>query len=151
MGFILVLSVLGIISYITEVRLAPEPEAANWKKVIIFAAMILVSSSLLLFVSQSVLTRESIPVNKHKILEDGSSTRSRGAFVRYSTPLEMPGFCFMGTNVVSGRNDGGNGSHRVTDFLRFVSKAGGRRAVTGFDLGVNEVTFFLIKVTLIAR
>jgi P-type Mg2+ transporter len=227
--FILVLSVLAIVSYITDVRLVPQPETANWKKVIILGAMILVSSLLRfwqefrsaraakrlramvrttatvsrirtrsgtlspaeersfrdgrqevpmselvpgdiihlsagdmvpadvrliaakdLFVSQSVLTGESMPVSKHEIFEDDHAERSRAAFARHATPLEMPGFCFMGTNVVSGVGTAvtvATGSR--TFFGSLAGKVVGHRAVTSFDLGVNQVTFFLIKITLI--
>ena len=41
--FILVLLILAIVSYITDVYLAREPQAVDWKKVIILATMILVS------------------------------------------------------------------------------------------------------------
>ena len=44
--FILVLLILAIVSYITDVYLAREPQAVDWKKVIILATMILVSGIL---------------------------------------------------------------------------------------------------------
>src|ERR1700674_4576073 len=44
--FILVLLILAIVSYITDVYLAREPQAVDWKKVIILATMILVSGVL---------------------------------------------------------------------------------------------------------
>ena len=44
--FILVLLVLAGVSYVTDVYLADEPQAADWKKVIILAAMILVSGAI---------------------------------------------------------------------------------------------------------
>jgi P-type Mg2+ transporter len=225
--FILVLFVLAIVSWITDVHLAPASEGANWKKVIILGIMILfsgllrfwqdfrsvraakrlramvrttatlnrVKSSLAegrsvhggrqdvpmselvpgdivhlsagdmvpadvrliaskdLFVSQSVLTGESMPVSKHdkqEILEDDYDEDSHTPFARYASPLEMPVFCFMGTNVVSGVGTAvtvATGSH--TFFGSLAAKVVGRRAATSFDRGVNQVTFFLIKIMLI--
>ena|ERR1700730_11332118 len=44
--FILVLLILAIVSYITDVYVVREPQASDWKKVIILVAMILVSGIL---------------------------------------------------------------------------------------------------------
>jgi len=44
--FILVLLILAIVSYVTDVYLVREPQAVDWKKVIILVAMILVSGIL---------------------------------------------------------------------------------------------------------
>jgi Mg2+-importing ATPase len=51
-----------------------------------------------LFVSQSTLTGEAMPVEKYVVLEDPSREDSKAPFSQYASPLEMPGFCFMGTS-----------------------------------------------------
>ena len=227
--FILVLSVLAVVSYITDVRLARDPQLTDWKKVIILAAMILLSSLLRfwqefrssraadrlkamvrttatvsrigpshgrtargtwlsgrdgrqevpitdlvpgdiihlsagdmvpadvrlidakdLFVSQSALTGESMPVDKHEILQDDNRGDSKAAFSWHPSPLEIPSLCFMGTNVVSGIATAVTvATGPRTFFGSLASQVVGRRAVTSFDLGVKKVAFLLIKITLI--
>src|SRR3984893_16095907 len=227
--FILVLLILAIASYITDVYLAREPQAIDWKKVIILATMILVSGILRfwqefrsmraadrlkamvrtratvsrirtndlpvamrgtfssrdgpreipivelvpgdiihlsagdmvpadvrliaakdLFVSQSVLTGESMPVEKHDTLglEDKDSLNT--SFARQARPLEMNHLSFMGTNVGSGTATAvvvATGAR--TFFGSLAGRVIGRRATTSFEQGVNKVTFILIKFMLI--
>jgi Mg2+-importing ATPase len=227
--FILVLVILAFVSYITDVYLAREPQAVDWKKVIILAAMILVSGILRFwqefrsiraadrlkamvrttatvsrirtndlpaavrgtfsgrdgpqevpiaelvpgdiihlsagdmlpadvrliaakdfFVSQSVLTGESMPVEKHNALGLGDKDSSNTSFSRQPSPLAMDDLSFMGTNVVSGTATavvvatGGR-----TFFGSLAGRVIGRRATSSFDQGVNKVTFVLIKFMLI--
>lgn len=40
----------------------------------------------------------SLPVEKYVIFEDPSREDSKAPFSQYASPLEMPGFCFMGTS-----------------------------------------------------
>ena len=49
-----------------------------------------------LFVSQSALSGESLPVEKFVAAENSNS----------GNPLDHPGLCFMGTNVISGTGTG---------------------------------------------
>src|SRR5580700_2621336 len=227
--FILVLLILAIVSYIADVYLAREPQAIDWKKVIILATMILVSGVLRFwqefrsiratdrlkamvrtratvsrirtndlpvamrgafsgrdgpreipivelvpgdiihlsagdmvpadvrliaakdfFVSQSVLTGESMPVEKHDALGFEDKDSSNTSFARQASPLEMNDLSFMGTNVVSGAATAvvvATGSR--TFFGSLAGRVIGRRATTSFDQGVNKVTFVLIKFMLI--
>src|ERR1700736_4227766 len=227
--FILVLLILAIVSYITDVYLAREPQAVDWKKVIILATMILVSGILRfwqefrsiraadrlkamvrttatvsrvrtnalpaamrgtlsgrdgpqevpiaelvpgdivhlsagdmvpadvrliaakdLFVSQSVLTGESMPVEKHDAPGLGDEGSSNASFSRQASPLEMNDLSFMGTNVVSVTATAvvvATGAR--TFFGSLAGRVIGRRATTSFEQGVNKVTFVLIKFMLI--
>ena len=103
-----------------------------------------------LFVSQSALTGESMPVEKHEILKDPDREDSKAPFSRYASPLEMPCFCFMGTSVVSGIATAVTVvTGPQTIFGSLASKVVGHREVTSFDLGVKNVAFLLIKIMLI--
>lgn len=227
--FILVLVILAIVSYITDIYLVREPHAVDWKKVSILAVMILVSGILRFwqefrsnkaavrlramvrttatvsrfptsgpqsgtlssipgrdvrqevpiaelvpgdvihfsagdmipadvrliatkdfFVNQSVLTGESMPVEKRETLGQSEEASSNAAFSRHASPLEMSDLCFMGTNVVSGTSTAvvvATGPR--TFFGSLAGRVVGRRAATTFDRGVNKVTFLLIKFMLI--
>jgi Mg2+-importing ATPase len=227
--FILVLFILAIVSYITDVYLARDPQAVDWKKVIILAAMILVSGILRfwqefrsiraadrlkamvrttatvsrgrrkgvqtamhgnlsgsddrlevpiselvpgdiihlsagdmvpadvrliaardLFVSQSVLTGESVPVEKHDALGLRGKDSANTSFSSQASPLQMSDLSFLGTNVVSGTATAvvvATGPR--TFFGSLANRVVGRRATTSFDQGINKVTFVLIKFMLI--
>jgi Mg2+-importing ATPase len=94
-----------------------------------------------LFVSQSAVTGESLPVEKF----DSPPVMTPGA----AAP-EMPTVCFMGTNVVSGTASAvvvNTGSRTATG-----SMARGlltRRAATAFDAGVQQVSWLLIRFMLV--
>ncbi len=93
-----------------------------------------------LFVSQSALTGESLPVEK---------------FANGDTPealslLDHPKLCFMGTNVISGTGTGlvvetGTGTY-LGSLARQVT---GRRVETEFDRGVSRVSRMLIRFTMV--
>jgi Mg2+-importing ATPase len=226
--FILVLVMMAIVSYITDVYLAQAPKAVDWKKVIILAIMIFVSGLLRfwqefrsiravdrlkamvrttatvsrvgtnrlpaatrgnssgrdgrrevviadlvpgdiihlsagdmvpadirliaakdLFVSQSVLTGESMPIEKHDALGYEEEDSQQTSFSRQASPLEMNDLCFMGTNVVSGTATAVVVATGVRTFFgSMAGRVNGRRATTSFDQGVNKVTFILIKFML---
>jgi P-type Mg2+ transporter len=102
-----------------------------------------------LFVSQSVLTGESLPVEKFNLLanvvEKGTAKIEAAA-----SPLELPNICFMGTNVVSGTAKGLVVA--TGDQTYFGSLAKGivnQRALTSFDKGVNSVSWLLIRFMLV--
>lgn len=94
-----------------------------------------------LFVNQSMLTGESLPVEKsHRVIEhpDGK-------------PLhELENICLMGTNIVSGSaivvviNTGSN-----TYFGAISKNVTEKRAETSFDKGINKVSWLLIRFMLI--
>jgi Mg2+-importing ATPase len=93
------------------------------------------------FVSQASLTGESLPVEKQDTcpadLLDGS-------------PMDLPNLCFMGTNVVSGTAiavvvaTGGN-----TYFGSLARGVVGKRVQTNFDLGVNKVSWLMIRFMIV--
>ena len=94
-----------------------------------------------LFVSESILTGESMPGEKRAERIPDADARS---------PLELDNICFMGTNVISGTASAvvvvtgdetylGNLSRTIT----------GKRAETGFDRGVNHVSKLLIRFMLV--
>ena len=94
-----------------------------------------------LFVSQAAMTGESMPVEKYAAAHTSD----------INSPLELDNLLFMGTNVVSGTARAvvmstgiqtyfGALAHRVTatDY-----------AVTSFQLGVNKVSWLLIRFMLV--
>ena len=92
-----------------------------------------------LFVSQAILTGESLPVEK-TAPEQAPSRDER------VEPLDLPTICYMGTNVVSGsatavvvatgpRSYLGSLAHTLTS----------KRAETSFDRGVKSVSWLLIR------
>lgn len=94
-----------------------------------------------LFVSQSMLTGESLPLEKRAAQLDK---------VKNTAPLEFDNICFMGTNVVSGTGmaivvNTGN----ATYFGTIGRAITGKRAETSFDKGINKVSWLLIKFMLV--
>jgi Mg2+-importing ATPase len=92
-----------------------------------------------LFISQAILTGESLPVEK-TAPPRGQAPAARGE------PLDLPTVCYMGTNVVSGsatavvvatgpRSYLGSLAHTLT----------GARVETSFDRGVKSVSWLLIR------
>ncbi|HXD35930.1 MAG TPA: magnesium-translocating P-type ATPase [Rhodanobacter sp.] len=92
-----------------------------------------------LFISQAILTGESLPVEKSAPLTAAEAQPD-------GDPLELPTICYMGTNVVSGtavavvlatgpRTYLGSLSHSMT----------GQRVQTSFDRGVSGVSWLLIR------
>jgi Mg2+-importing ATPase len=113
-------------------------------------ADVILLSSKDLFVSQSVLTGESLPIEKYDVLgnvaEKGASRAASDAI----SPLELPNVCFMGTNVVSGTAKAvvvGTGDK--TYFGSLARHIVGKRALTSFDKGVNGVSWLLIRFMLV--
>ncbi|WP_042439048.1 magnesium-translocating P-type ATPase [Clostridium amazonitimonense] len=91
-----------------------------------------------LFVNQSALTGESLPVEK--IISDK----------KYDSDFENTNLCFMGTNVESGTAIAivlttGNDTY----FGKLTSKLGEQREVTSFDKGINRFTWLMIKLIFI--
>jgi Mg2+-importing ATPase len=94
-----------------------------------------------LFVSQAVLTGESIPVEKtDRVVPDAENRPA----------LELENICFMGTTVVSGTAKGlvintGN----QTYFGGMAASLLGKREQTSFDKGVNSVSWLLIRLMVV--
>jgi P-type Mg2+ transporter len=93
-----------------------------------------------LFLSQSALTGESLPTEKHVDLIDQQE----------KNPLELVNLCFMGTTVVSGSGTAvvaETGSH--TYLASLAKTIGGTRVRTSFDKAVNSVTKLLLRFMLV--
>jgi Mg2+-importing ATPase len=92
-----------------------------------------------LFVSQSALTGESLPVEKFVAAENGKT----------GNPVDHPGLCFMGTNVISGTGTGLVIHTGIsTAFGALARKLTGHRVETEFDRGVSRVSRLLIRFTV---
>lgn len=89
-----------------------------------------------LFVNQSLLTGEALPVEKHAIyhLKD-----------KNINPLEINNICFMGSNVESGHaiavviQTGGS-----TYFGSLAKSIAGQKVQTSFDRGIDKFTWLMI-------
>jgi Mg2+-importing ATPase len=96
-----------------------------------------------LFIVQSSLTGESLPVEKK------DSPLSKESIDKV-TPLELGNICFMGTNVVSGTatviavNTGSN-----TYFGSLSKSVTNKRAETSFDKGLKRVSYLLISFMMV--
>ncbi len=93
-----------------------------------------------LFVSQAALTGEALPVEKYDtaVADDEAG------------PLDLPGICFMGTNVVSGTATAVVVSTGADTYFGSLAKEiVGSRAETAFDRGVNSVSWLLIRFMLV--
>jgi Mg2+-importing ATPase len=99
-----------------------------------------------LFVSQAMLTGESIPVEKHAtpqgVIGNVIHSSSRN-------PLDLETACYMGSNVVSGTATAvvavtGNGSY----FGAMAKDIQGARPLTSFDKGISRVSWMLIRFIL---
>ncbi len=94
-----------------------------------------------LFISQSMLTGESMPVEKRSLVVQDADNRS---------PLEMDNICFMGTNVISGTASAMIVTTGNQTYFGSLSKIIiGKTAETSFDKGVNKVSYLLIKFMLV--
>jgi P-type Mg2+ transporter len=92
-----------------------------------------------LFLSQAMLTGESLPVEKKECTPGD-----------VASPLELENICFMGTNVVSGTARAIVVSTGNLTYFGSISKAlTGKRAETSFDKGINKVSWLLIKFMLV--
>ena len=92
------------------------------------------------FVSQSSLTGESMPVEKHA---EAADITGRGL-------IELPNACFQGSNVVSGTARGlvvNTGSR--THFGSIAEKLAGHRSQTSFDKGIAGFTWLMIRFMVV--
>jgi P-type Mg2+ transporter len=103
-----------------------------------------------LFVSQSVLSGEALPVEKFETLPLQSVRRERIATKELPNLTELPNLCLMGTNVVSGTG------HAVvvatgkdTLFATLALKAVAQRSFTSFDRGINSISWLFIRFMLL--
>lgn len=94
-----------------------------------------------LFISQSMLTGESLPVEKRNLAIDEIEQKS---------VLELDNTCFMGTNVVSGTATAMVVTTGNQTYFGSLSKSiVGKRAETSFDKGIKKVSYLLIIFMLI--
>ena len=101
-----------------------------------------------LFLSQSTLTGESLPAEKHVELLDIDPQRQGDR--NEKNPLELVNLCFMGTAVVSGSGTAVVAETGKHTYLASLAKSiSGRKPRTSFDKGVNGVTLLLLRFMLI--
>lgn len=89
-----------------------------------------------LFINQSLLTGEALPVEKHAVVENGKN----------ENPLEFINICYSGTNVETGSAIGiviDTGSN--TYFGNLAKSISGQRAETSFDKGIDRFTWLMIR------
>jgi len=91
-----------------------------------------------LFISQAILTGESLPVEK--TAPEHAHPREERA-----EPLDLPTVCYMGTNVVSGSATAVVVATGPRTYLGSLAHTlGGQRSETSFDRGVKSVSWLLI-------
>src|SRR5665213_1389822 len=97
-----------------------------------------------LFVSQAMLTGESIPVEKYPQPPTKPDTGDS------SNLLERQAACFMGTNVVSGTAIAVVGATGNSTFFGAVAKdIAGARPLTSFDRGISKVSWMLVRFLMV--
>ncbi|TRX38159.1 magnesium-translocating P-type ATPase [Flavobacterium sp. ZT3R18] len=94
-----------------------------------------------LFVSESMLTGEALPIEKTFLpIRDADKKQ----------PIELNNLCFMGTNVVSGTATAIVVATGSQTYFGSISKTIlGNRPETAFDIGVNKVSYLLIRFMLV--
>jgi Mg2+-importing ATPase len=93
-----------------------------------------------MFINQSTLTGEAMPVEKFP----AASTRPA------DDPFDLANICFMGSNVVSGYGTGvivhtGGKSY----FGQLADTIAGRRVLTSFEKGIDRFTWLMIRFILV--
>ena len=98
-----------------------------------------------LFVSQAMLTGESVPLEKYPVLPPTAKAETPGR-----SALDLETACFMGTNVVSGAGTAVvMATGDATYFGAMARDIGGARPLTSFDVGINRVSWMLIRFLLV--
>jgi magnesium-translocating P-type ATPase len=92
-----------------------------------------------LFISQAILTGESLPVEKV------APVHAHGEMAA-GNPLDLPTVCYMGTNVISGTASAVVVATGTRSYLGSLAHSmSGQRVQTSFDRGVNSVSWLLIR------
>ncbi|WP_265498254.1 magnesium-translocating P-type ATPase [Providencia rustigianii] len=103
-----------------------------------------------LFISQAILTGESIPVEKYDTLANISAKSLEPVSPTENELLEISNICLMGTNVTSGTARGIVVATGGKTYLGSLAKSiVGTRAQTSFDRGVNSVSWLLIRFMVV--
>ncbi len=93
-----------------------------------------------LFISQAILTGESLPVEK------SAPTRARADDGSGGNPLDLISVCYMGTNVVSGTASAVVVATGARSYLGSLAHSmSGQRVQTSFDRGVSSVSWLLLR------
>jgi P-type Mg2+ transporter len=81
-----------------------------------------------------------MPVERYAHASDGNC----------DDPFDLPNFCFMGANVVSGYGTGVIlQTGPKTFFGQLAHQIAGRRVPTAFDQGINRFTLLMIRFILV--
>ncbi len=93
-----------------------------------------------LFITQSSLTGESLPVEKFESLEDIGSKPA----------LELKNTCFLGTSVESGAGTGVIVETGIKTYLGSMAQSiVGQETPTSFDKGISRFTWLMIRFMLV--
>jgi P-type Mg2+ transporter len=93
-----------------------------------------------LFINQSTLTGEAMPVEKSGTAVSASC----------DDPFDLPNLCFMGANVVSGYATGVVlRTGRATFFGQLADQLSGQQVQTAFDKGIQRFTWLMIRFILV--
>ena len=91
-----------------------------------------------LFISQAILTGESVPVEKAATVATASDAGGN--------PLDLASVCYMGTNVVSGTASAVVLATGARSYLGSLAHSmAGARVQTSFDRGIRSVSWLLIR------
>ncbi|KLD62979.1 magnesium-translocating P-type ATPase [Dyella japonica] len=102
-----------------------------------------------LFISQAILTGESLPVEKSAPAHLHGTDEMEGS-QHADNPLDLPTVCYMGTNVVSGSATAVVVATGSRTYLGSLARTiVGERVQTSFDRGVNSVSWLLIRFMLV--
>jgi Mg2+-importing ATPase len=93
-----------------------------------------------LFIVQSALTGESLPVEKFDIPETRATV----------SPIELINICFLGTSVESGTAAGVVLESGSRTYLGSIARSlAGRTVLTSFDQGINRFTWLMIRFMMV--
>ena len=93
-----------------------------------------------LFISQAILTGESLPVEKAAPSARGMVATDTG------NPLDLSSVCYMGTNAISGTATAVVVATGARSYLGSIAHTlSGERVQTSFDRGVRSVSWLLIR------
>jgi Mg2+-importing ATPase len=93
-----------------------------------------------LFVNQSALTGEAMPLEKHAEAHVGTA----------ETPFDLPNVCFMGSAVISGIGCGVVAlTGARTAFGRVAGAIAERRVLTSFDKGITRFTWLMLSFIVV--